>query len=110
MVMQARAIGYNTIKMNAITGDVPKTLQEHIRRAYAKLRIHKGWEAKRWLEETGQYLTEEEFENTYGVSSRTSKKAKKVKVEKDDLEARNSVFESMNKAMSDIHEELGNNA
>ena len=59
--MQGRSLGISPKNIAEYIGIKPGTVVEHIRRAYAKLRVHTGNEAKKWLEDNDKYISEKDF-------------------------------------------------
>jgi DNA-binding CsgD family transcriptional regulator len=61
-VLQGRALGISYEEIAEYMDISPKTVEEHRRRAYAKIRCHSGHEAAKWLHKVGYYVDREQWE------------------------------------------------
>jgi hypothetical protein len=107
MALRGRCLGWNVVKIGQETDRVPSTLSEHLQRAYHKLGFNKLSLVIEWAKESGNYLTEEEFQTTYGKSRLTP--IEEIKARKAEEERAEIVAKAQADAMSAIHEEIGNN-
>lgn len=58
--LQLRVHGWNADRISKLLNNSPKTSQELLRRAYAKVRCRRLGDLKLWLEDAGKYLELEE--------------------------------------------------
>ena len=107
MCLQGRALGYNVQKMGEITGRVPSTLSEHLQRAYGKLDFRRIPEIIEYLEERGLMISGEQFEELYGRKYVTP--VEEIKARDEERERLDNIFKAQTEAMSNIHEDIGNN-
>lgn len=89
--LQLRVHGYNAEAISKLLKNSPKTSQELLRRAYARIRCRRVGDIKVWLESVNKYLPEEEIINvikkdtkiTGGPSEEEISKAEKLQDEFD---------------------------
>ena len=93
--MQGRSLGIPPQEIAKYVGIKPGTVVEHIRRAYSKLRVHSGNEAKKWLEDNDKYINQEKF-----IAQFKKNKPPTLKEDKERLEREAIIHNSMCDAMS----------
>jgi len=104
--MQGRALGKTSIEIAKITKSNPSTVQEHIRRAYAKIRCHSAKEATDWLVEHDKMLDEESYIKRYTpVTARNAQ----AEDNPERIARLKEIETALIKAMETVNELVGNN-
>ena len=107
LAIRGRCLGWNVHKIGEVTGRVPSTLSEHLQRAYRTLGYNKIAQVIEWAKETGNLLTEKEFVEQYGKNRVTP--VEEIKAKKAEETLRLKILKAQSEAMSEVHEEVGNN-